>query len=379
MPVIDLGSVVGPQGPQGAAGATGAQGIQGNPGPNQVTNQTSTNLNGVLFGNQSKVTVKPVDATPTADSGNLVSSGGVKAALDERIPVLGMGRNLLDNWYFVGGGSQLGDGVFPINQRGRTSYSGNTVYSIDRWQTWSDATLTVAADCCTYSGGSNASLGQKIAIPEISGRKVTASILKKDGTLVTASGTAPLWTASDYTGLNLPGFTLQLRNGSGNHYYIALIKTTGDLVAVKLELGEQQTLCHNEGTAEVPVWVLNEIPDFGAELAKCQRYFYRFGGNTGTAPGEIIGFGFYNNATQVRGFIPLPVTLRGNATISSNNINVTSASGTTTLSNLQQLWSHVPNGLSVQGTAAASGVQSNVCMIRLAGASASYLEISADL
>ena len=85
MPVIDLGSVVGPQGPQGAAGATGAQGIQGNPGPNQVTDQTSTNLNGVLFGSQSKVTVKPVDATPTADSANLVSSGGVKTALDAKV------------------------------------------------------------------------------------------------------------------------------------------------------------------------------------------------------------------------------------------------------------------------------------------------------
>lgn len=85
MPVIDLGSVVGPQGPQGAAGATGAQGIQGNPGPNQVTDQTSTNLIGVLFGNQSRVTVKPVDATPTEDSTNLVSSGGVDAALGLKV------------------------------------------------------------------------------------------------------------------------------------------------------------------------------------------------------------------------------------------------------------------------------------------------------
>ena len=84
MPVIDLGSVVGPQGPQGATGATGAQGIQGNPGPNQVTDQTSTNLNGVLFGSQSRVTVKPVDSDPTADSTNLVSSGGVKTALDTK-------------------------------------------------------------------------------------------------------------------------------------------------------------------------------------------------------------------------------------------------------------------------------------------------------
>ena len=28
-------------------------------------------------------------------------------------------RNLLDNWYFVGGGSQQGGGSFPVNQRGR--------------------------------------------------------------------------------------------------------------------------------------------------------------------------------------------------------------------------------------------------------------------
>lgn len=84
MPVIDLGSVVGPQGPQGATGATGAQGLQGNPGPNQVTNQTSTNLIGVLQGASSKVSVKPVDSAPTANSTNLVSSGGTKAALDTK-------------------------------------------------------------------------------------------------------------------------------------------------------------------------------------------------------------------------------------------------------------------------------------------------------
>lgn len=90
MPVIDLGSVVGPQGPQGATGATGAQGLQGNPGPNQVTNQTSTNLIGVLQGASSKVSVKPVDSTPTANSTNLVSSGGVKAALDSEVIVVNL-------------------------------------------------------------------------------------------------------------------------------------------------------------------------------------------------------------------------------------------------------------------------------------------------
>lgn len=84
MPVIDLGSVVGPQGPQGATGATGAQGLQGNPGPNQVTNQTSTNLVGVLQGAASKVSVRPFDSVPTAESTNLLSSGAVKTALDAK-------------------------------------------------------------------------------------------------------------------------------------------------------------------------------------------------------------------------------------------------------------------------------------------------------
>lgn len=40
------------------------------------------------------------------------------------------------------------------------------------------------------------------------------------------------------------------------------------IVAVKLELGDTQTLAHWDGSK----WVLNEIPDYGEELAKCQRY-----------------------------------------------------------------------------------------------------------
>lgn len=81
MPQIDLGSVVGPQGAQGIQGPQGIQGVQGNPGPNQVTAATSTTLNGVLFGNGSKVGTKGVDSYPALDSQNLVSSHGVANAL----------------------------------------------------------------------------------------------------------------------------------------------------------------------------------------------------------------------------------------------------------------------------------------------------------
>ena len=39
--------------------------------------------------------------------------------------------------------------------------------------------------------------------------------------------------------------------------------------AAKLELGSAQTLAHKENG----VWVLNEIPDFGEQLRRCQRYY----------------------------------------------------------------------------------------------------------
>ena len=40
--------------------------------------------------------------------------------------------------------------------------------------------------------------------------------------------------------------------------------------AIKLELGEQQTLAHQNGDG---AWVLNELPDYGGELLRCQRYY----------------------------------------------------------------------------------------------------------
>ena len=89
MPQIDLGSVVGPQGPQGNVGPQGAQGIQGNVGPNQVTGSTSTTFGTaaspvVLTGNGSKVGYKAIDAQPTANSQNLISSQAVASALNSK-------------------------------------------------------------------------------------------------------------------------------------------------------------------------------------------------------------------------------------------------------------------------------------------------------
>lgn len=75
MPVIDLGSVVGPTGATGATGATGPQGIQGNPGPNQVTANTSTTLNGLLHGNGNNITAEPFTIERGTDLNTLVVPG----------------------------------------------------------------------------------------------------------------------------------------------------------------------------------------------------------------------------------------------------------------------------------------------------------------
>ena len=77
----------GPQGPQGETGATGPQGPQGETGaagpagPNSISAATATTLSGVLAGNGATVEVKPVDAAPTANSNNLVTSDGVASAI----------------------------------------------------------------------------------------------------------------------------------------------------------------------------------------------------------------------------------------------------------------------------------------------------------
>lgn len=303
MPVIDLGSVVGPQGPQGAAGATGAQGIQGNPGPNQVTDQTSTNLNGVLFGSQSRVTVKPVDSDPTADSTNLVSSGGTDKAIKGRTPVYGMGKNLLDNPVFI-----PVDGL-PVNQRGQSNYSSG--YTIDRWKIVTNGTVNLTSSGISYTRtASGNALAQFMTPSRVTGRSITASLLLGNGTLVSQTADIPASPVAYTYYINKTEENVNLTyylNGAG--LFVFQISTTNDsavvIQAAKLELGTEQTLAHQENG----VWVLNEIPDYGEELRKCQRYYVSLKPRAGGTP--LIGVGMVVSNTQAAVTIPLPVTLNG--------------------------------------------------------------------
>lgn len=209
----------------------------------------------------------PVSATdPTPVSEALTASGG------------GVNPNLLDNWYFGR----------PVNQRGQTEWASSAsayVPCVDRWNWWGQyaagSTLKLLDDGLQLIGEPNVAglyqhISQKIEKDRLPiGAAVTLSALVKsesDASIIlsidgknytTVAVQANVWELITYT-LNAPSveqtydISIQ-RNTAG---------TTFTVKAAKLELGSTQTLAHKEGDK----WVLNEIPDYGEQLRRCQRY-----------------------------------------------------------------------------------------------------------
>ena len=170
--------------------------------------------------------------------------------------------NLLDNAYFVGGGSQLGGETFPINQRGQTSYtSGGT--GIDRWCTDlpSGNGVTLTASGVTLDSG--VYWGQHRVAKDLAGETLTLSVMLADGTIY--SGTA-VYNHEVGVGYTFFGNGLMacyaLRLGSSDVAQFEISTYTAITVkAVKLEKGTVSTLANDT------------IPSFVEELRKCQRFF----------------------------------------------------------------------------------------------------------
>lgn len=216
--------------------------------------------------------------------------------------------NLLDNWYFVGGGSQLRDGVFPINQRGQSSYSASG-FCVDRWHTDGGFTLSANGVSQTISAAAY-QMVQKDTFDRMYGKSYTLSMLLTDGTVKCGTITLP----SAYTGVTTPYDAFN----DGSHYATLLIYDTGDgqifrwggnnVAAVKLEVGTVST-------------IKNDIPPvFSEEKAKCLYYMWRQ-----TFPvNSIIGIGTALSATSIMVNIDAPVAMRNNA---GSNITFTANVG----------------------------------------------------
>ena len=229
--------------------------------------------------------------------------------------------NLLDNAYFVGGGSQLGDGVFPINQRGQTSYSTGTNTTIDRWKTEYSA-LSVDTDGITWTTtGDNRQFVQVIDDAQlIEGETYTASILAdvtSGGARLFLCGTSSPWpTVSGsmvniQNGLTTVTFTFSRASGYTGQYKLALASVgscTAKLRKFKLEKGTYSTLAN-----DAP-------PNFGEVLEKCKRYLQRVKQPQGYT--ASVGFGMVGAASNIlRTTIPLSSPLRNAASITATATN----------------------------------------------------------
>lgn len=177
--------------------------------------------------------------------------------------------NLLDNAYFVGGGSQQGGGQFPINQRGQTRYT-TEGYTIDRWRTWDNVTLEIASDgiVLSNSGDTNGLFCYLENWEVAEGTPVTLSALFAGNQLITATGVSAsqidIATPRPENGVYVEFY----RDTNTAHVSIRLPTSASAKVrAVKLELGSTQTLAHQENGK----WVLNEIPNYTEQLLRCSR------------------------------------------------------------------------------------------------------------
>lgn len=204
------------------------------------------------------------------------------------------GRNLLDNWYFAD----------PINQRGQTEYSLAYSYGLDRW-IQNGITVTNTGDVIAISGGiGDDKIYQLLEDTSLASKTVSLSVLY-GGVLTTLTGVPN--TSPSKLGSNC---ALYLGLVGGRPYCQFSPTTTGQIVAIKLELGTQQTLARK---ASGDTWTLIDPPPNKAEeLAKCQRYCLVVAPNNSYGPS---GNGMVYTTTSARVIIPTPVSLRVNPSV----------------------------------------------------------------
>lgn len=174
-------------------------------------------------------------------------------------------RNLLDNWYFGN----------PVNQRGVSGTISSAGYFLDRWKLVSGS-VTINTDGITLNG----TIQQVLETAPVG--TVTACALTQAG----VGEVVPTYNSATKT-----------------------VTVTADgkkLVAVKLELGAEQTLAHQNSSG---AWELNEIPDYGEELTKCMRYLQIISTPYDTS-GNGVAIGYANNTVDLWVPIPLAVPMR---------------------------------------------------------------------
>lgn len=177
----------------------------------------------------------------------------------------------------------------PVNQRGKDVYeaAAKSEQTIDMWRIYPNTRLVVSEGKITISAIAAGPLQIYEYLPyayeDLLNQQICVSLLDGAGNLYTASGTVsgPEPTANkNIAFVQIPGvgrlnFTY---SPAAKKYYVhvynsdAAAGTSLDIVAMKLEQGQAQTLLHREGDA----WALNDATDYARDLFRCQRYYQVF-------------------------------------------------------------------------------------------------------
>ena len=268
---------------------------------------------------------KDVGAQPTISANGILKgdgSGNITAANETEVELVSLPNicnpNLLDNWYF---GNPVNQRDGKIIQKGVNIYTDSTLktligpaayacpvveltstyakvqdakitnsyyyaalgdvvqgytgagYTIDRWRFGGyTQTIEVTGNGITWNTNTgvwwmqtienwDALVGKTATVSALIGGNlysVSGVVNNSDRISVVVSETVQLEISPETRGVRLVSYVIESTS-------------VGAVLAVKLELGSQQTLAHQENGA----WVLNEIPDYGEQLRRCQRYYFK--------------------------------------------------------------------------------------------------------
>lgn len=286
--------IQGERGLQGIQGIQGEQGIQGPEGP-QGPRGYPANVNGVTPDESGAInlTLENLGAAPAVHSHAISDVADLEQNLH--------GVNLLDNWYFGN----------PVNQRSVTAQTWTSGYGLDRWNIqYAGSAQPVSAidENGLKLNGDGTQFIQKLEV-DLLNKQITISMLFSDGVLCTKTLTI---TEDKLSGWIIPNcgrgnVNFLFHTGAVPMIYINGTDADYYIEAIKLELGSQQTLAHQDASGN---WVLNEIPDYGEQLARCQRYFIP------DQQRDCCGRGSAGTAYYV--VCPTPVSLRAMPAISTS-------------------------------------------------------------
>ena len=275
------------------------------------------------------------------------TSAAEKAFAQLNIGTAGSNRNLLDNPWFT------------VNQRGVNGTIANGQYGLDRWMA-GGGTVTMATGGITLGAGNSYAL-QRPANKEIfNGKTVTMSVMTDDGVIESGTVVAQTGAAKAVRTANFElciGYTAY-----GSFYFYNTSSSVKTVIAAKLELGSVSTLAN-----DVP-------PDYGEELAKCQRYFLRI-------YGDPIGTGYIASGLgTVFILVPTGVTMRAKPTVSYSGAFSVRVQGSTISVSAMTFATpaHTGGGVGIVCTLSSNAGSVGTCAMYPNQATA-YIDLSADL